>query len=431
MFSTREALFCRLRHVLAASRAERGMTLVEVVVSIAIISVLLVSAVNTVTAVKEGGIWLSDFERGRTLAQEILAEAQQASYSEPSGVAAALGIDIDDGSTGHRTRFDDVDDFNGLLESPPKTALGVALSKLAGWRREVRVSWVSANDLDTAVGFETGLKRVTIDVSKNDRLITSLTMLRSSGLPPLRACCLLDGSCRELSTTDCTALSGVAGRADEHCWTVECSDGKVAQWKLDDSILSSTAKDSVAAHNGDLSGNPIWTTGQVGGALQLDGNDDFVRIEHDSTLTQTGNFTLCGWLRLNTTGGYDMIVYKGDSSKPSNYWLGAYGSAITAGFNDGNSELEFRTTSTTLIKKTKWTHLAVVFNDNADTLAIYQDGVLVQQWSTTARPTSNSERVYLGRSRSGEYLDGRLDDVRIYSRIVQPSEWAKIMTGEK
>lgn len=405
------------------------MTLIEVALSTAIIAGLLVSAIYTVTAVKSGGVWMGEFERGRVLAQELLAEIQELPYTDPSQVAAPLGVDADDPVSGHRSSFDDIDDFTGLIEAPPRTRGGLLLSKHSGWKRCVQVEWVDASDLETAVGSESGVKRIRVTVSRGARPIVTLTTVRTAGLPALRACCFSDSSCRELQKEECTAQGGWPGRADEHCWSSECSSGFVAHWKLDELLLSVTARDSVGQHDGDVDG-PSWTTGQLGGALSFGGSGDVVEIDHNVALSLTAAVSICGWISVTNTTGEHTMLLKGAVADKSNYWLAVRGSAIAAGFNDGAGEVEFLTSSGTVERK-RWTHIAMVLDTQAQSLSIYKDGALAKEWKTTGLPITNTKSLWMGLARTGQYMEGKLDDVRLYSRRLNASEFAEIMTGAK
>ena len=59
-------------------------------------------------------------------------------------------------------------------------------------------------------------------------------------------------------------------------------------WKLDESF-GIIAKDSSGNGNhGTLVGDPSWTSGFAGGAVLLDGVDDFIEIPHDESLVPPG-----------------------------------------------------------------------------------------------------------------------------------------------
>jgi hypothetical protein len=71
-----------------------------------------------------------------------------------------------------------------------------------------------------------------------------------------------------------------------------------------------------------------------------------------------------------------------------------------------------------------WKHVAVTLSGNTGTL--YVDGVQVgQNTNITLRPSSlgNTNLNYIGRSQySDPYLDGQIDEFRIYNRALSAAE---------
>ena len=58
-------------------------------------------------------------------------------------------------------------------------------------------------------------------------------------------------------------------------WQIELTQGLIAHWKLDGDATDSSGNE----HNGTMHSEPIWITeGQIDGAIQLDGVDDYVEI---------------------------------------------------------------------------------------------------------------------------------------------------------
>ena len=46
----------------------------------------------------------------------------------------------------------------------------------------------------------------------------------------------------------------------------------------------------------------------------------------------------------------------------------------------------------------------------------------MNNWSTNEEPIANTDDLYIGRSQYGEYWDGKLDDIRIYNRVLDQTE---------
>jgi Tfp pilus assembly protein PilV len=152
----------------------RGFGLVEAVCSLLIVAVLLTAALTAVAASLTGRRAASRQAWARLLAEELLAEALAQRYREPGAVAPPLGVDA--GETG-RAAFDDVDDYDRWSESPPQSPTGVALAGGEPWSRSVEVSWVDPGDLAFVLAAESGVKRITVRVSYNDRPLCILSSI--------------------------------------------------------------------------------------------------------------------------------------------------------------------------------------------------------------------------------------------------------------
>ena len=146
------------------SRPQRGMTLVEMVISIVLISIA-ITAVLSVFSTSMGRssdpLWKN---KSLKLAQLYLDEILSKKYdaSTPLGgipASTSISCDVPFGG-GDRSLFDNVDDFNGVNDAPPELVTG-ALSDYAGYRVQVVV---------TCAGGEVGVandnaKRITVTVT--------------------------------------------------------------------------------------------------------------------------------------------------------------------------------------------------------------------------------------------------------------------------
>jgi MSHA pilin protein MshD len=159
----------------------RTLTLVEAVVSIAIVGVMLVAALNTVGASQTTQQKMGDRNRAMLLAQDLMSEIFQQSYIEPDDAVAAIGLEGGENSD-KRDRFDDVDDYDGWSASPPQRKDGTALSDFDGWRRSVVVDWVNPVNAAEELGADSGVKRITVSVTLNDLPLATLVALRTNGL---------------------------------------------------------------------------------------------------------------------------------------------------------------------------------------------------------------------------------------------------------
>lgn len=160
---------------------QAGFTLVEAVMSILIVGLMLVAALNTVGASKVAQARNAEQTIGPMLAQDLMAEILTQAYQEPD-TTPAFGRESGEYSYS-RSAYDDVDDYHGWSASPPKGKDNVALPDLAGWKREVSVVWVNSALPDVHSVTATGLKRITVTIKYQGRTVAKLTALRSNGWP--------------------------------------------------------------------------------------------------------------------------------------------------------------------------------------------------------------------------------------------------------
>ena len=159
----------------------RGFTLIEAVMSMLIVGLMLVAALNTIGASRITEVRGFEQTLGPMLAEELMAEILDQSYEDTDG-SPTFGREGGEHS-GSRSTWDDVDDYTGWSASPPENKDGTTLSGVDGWSRQVEVKWVSSLDPDLESVIPTGIKRVDVVVSYNGRVVSTLSSLRTDGWP--------------------------------------------------------------------------------------------------------------------------------------------------------------------------------------------------------------------------------------------------------
>jgi Tfp pilus assembly protein PilX len=252
---------------------------------------------------------------------------------------------------------------------------------------------ISANDTDLSIGAQ-------VDGSRGiDGLIDDVWLYGSA-----------------LSATD------IAANADSKPLT------PLAHWKLDETS-GTTAVDSVGGHDGTLNNGPVWSTGQIDGALDFDGSNDAIRVTHADTLSLTETMTFTAWVNASSFGStYQTIIAKDGGGGGSNYYFGTWQQELVFGFFSGGFFREVFTSGLNLQPGT-WYHLAASFNNSMNLVLLYLDGVPVQKGELTFSPTAVTADLSIGRSPDGEYWRGLLDDVRIYDSVLPASEIADLYTA--
>lgn len=155
----------------------RGMTLVEVVLSMLIVSFVLASLMQGVGLSARFQQASSDQIRGTILARDLADRIAAYPYAEPAGAAGLPGLDAAE-IAGDAATFDDVDDFHGYSESPPLLPDGTVAALPGVWVRGVRVELVEPTAPDAVAVSDMGAKRITVSVTHNGKPVGVAVRLR-------------------------------------------------------------------------------------------------------------------------------------------------------------------------------------------------------------------------------------------------------------
>lgn len=162
-------------------RRYRGMTLVEAVMAMLIVSVMLVAALNLVSASRMSEMTLADQNTGYALAEDLMAEVLNQAYADPVNGSTDFGPSSTEDDPGDRSLFDDVDDYDGWSASPPESKDGIEMAEFTGWSRSVEVMRVALDDLNSEEVSDSGVKRIVVTVSHGGRVAATLVAYRTSG----------------------------------------------------------------------------------------------------------------------------------------------------------------------------------------------------------------------------------------------------------
>jgi hypothetical protein len=196
----------------------------------------------------------------------------------------------------------------------------------------------------------------------------------------------------------------------------------VAAYAFEEGSGTSAADASGNGLTGTLTNGPTWVAGKYGGAVGLDGSNDFVNLGNPSQLQLTGSMTISAWIYTAAFPGDDAAIVSKRAGGELGFQLDTTvdKGPRTVGFKLTNSSggQMFRYGATALQTNT-WYHVTGVYNATAGTLDVYLNGQLDNgplQGTITLFQQNSSLAVNIGRRASGGFLhNGRIDDVRIYN----------------
>lgn len=237
----------------------------------------------------------------------------------------------------------------------------------------------------------------------------------------------------------------------------EAQRGLMVYLPFDDGRGDTTKDDSPNGNDGQLVGGPKWVNGKFNGALEFDGEDDYVVIEKSNSLKfDSGDFTVEGWVNLSKnkltgTPGGRFANNRGTGAggtlhgwqiKIINEGGGGKWGFMDSGIDDASGDYKvhnpgFKVT-TAPYDNGVWYHVGVVYTAGTG-LSFYVNGELdgeveVKNYGSL----DNDLPVVIGaaiahdgirEARLSQYFPGMIDDVRLWSRALSPEELKANMEG--
>ena len=203
----------------------------------------------------------------------------------------------------------------------------------------------------------------------------------------------------------------------------------VGMWLFEEGAGDVAKDTSEAGNDGTITGPKKWRDGKFGQALEFNGNDVYVEVESNKSITLE-ELTIVAWANLEPSQGtrWQSIMMRGQN--PRNYllavdkdrqtlqlsitkgapgaWAGPIGGPVVTG--DG------------------WHHLAGVIGEDAG-LVIYADGEEVGK-QAYAEPSLDADpgRMRIGDgSNGGHQCEGLLDEVALFSVALEQDDIKEIM----
>ncbi|MHB9132386.1 MAG: LamG-like jellyroll fold domain-containing protein [Armatimonadota bacterium] len=194
-------------------------------------------------------------------------------------------------------------------------------------------------------------------------------------------------------------------------------------WKLDENTGISAGDASGTGNAGTLTG-ASWTSGKISYALSFNGSSNYVQKTGATGLpaanaTQTISYWF--YVSANPSARKTAVCVTGSNS---GIYLGFRSSTAFGAWKNNGTAL---VTTSTLPVAGSWHHVAYV--KNGSTHYLYVDGSQVAT-STTNPYTAAATTINAGRTVSGaDYWPGKVDEVRVYTRVLSAAEITALVQG--
>ena len=207
----------------------------------------------------------------------------------------------------------------------------------------------------------------------------------------------------------------------------------VAWWKFDDGSGTTASDSSGNRNHGTLNGDPQWVTGCFDGALEFDGSGDYVNIGY-SPMLALNEFTVSAWVNIATEPG-TFGVHGTRVGGEYTFDLKVMTANVHGDIGDGAAwidtaiDIESGHTGTTgqggNLDVATWYMITYVIGNMNQEVRLYLDGDLKRTIAISGTPLlmTSAQSMRVGHTGYGdEWMNGRMDDVRIYNRALTAAE---------
>ncbi len=397
------------------SPRQAGMTLLEMVIAMAIVVVILTAILPAFRSIRNS--WDAKQAAAETL-QNSRVLMDHLNYNLSKAVRIT---DVSDSTeTSGYIQFEDNDgnDWRYEIDDSNLVEFGLvgSLSDLAGPVSQLQFTCYDACDLDIPLDIST------VDFNDIRFVDVNATLTNSATLGH-----------DEFFTASIYLRTG-QGSSGSGCPNL------VGWWKLDETSGTIAEDSSDNDNNGVLVHmNPVtdWVTGQIDGALDFDGNNDYVAIQNlYYDVSGYAEVSVTAWIR--TSNGGNQIIASYDRNE---YWRleikGSGAGTGRVGWDVRTSTGQVDYGSITRVDDGMWHHVAGVFDNG--TLTIYIDGEpepSASGGSTFGRGVNtrygflgvgSEATTFNGNKGPTNYFNGDMDDVRIYNIALDNDEIKQLL----
>ena len=162
---------------MVAARRSKGFTLLEILIAVILVGVSIAALVVANTSFTLANGTGADISTAEFLVEQIRELTATLPVMDPDTTNPTFGIE---GGETTLADYDDVDDFDNFVFSPPIAADRTVLNDFAAFSQQVIVQNVSASNFDTVVADgSSDFFRITVTVSLNGNQLSSTSWIRA------------------------------------------------------------------------------------------------------------------------------------------------------------------------------------------------------------------------------------------------------------
>ncbi|MHC4536178.1 MAG: LamG-like jellyroll fold domain-containing protein [Planctomycetota bacterium] len=225
-------------------------------------------------------------------------------------------------------------------------------------------------------------------------------------------------------------------------WTDIKSD-LISHWKFDEGS-GTIARDSAGSNDGTLRGDATWAQGWLIGAVELDGDDDYVDCGQGTAFNSVCRdvITLAAWVKVNIADGsqWSGIIIRGYGEQFGNvdpydtFAMYYHGPTERMGFKTNSTSPEWMAApnnSATVLFDGEWHHTASVYDGAEKVIYLDAEEIITEPATGRIGIGEGDGRILIGGGRDVDpmvlELGGLVDDARIYDRALTQEEIVAVM----
>lgn len=200
------------------------------------------------------------------------------------------------------------------------------------------------------------------------------------------------------------------------------TNGLIGYWSLDEATGTKAYDYSGNKNTGTYFATSSWADGRLGGAAVFASSTNYINIPYKALFFPTTGFTVSVWVYVNAWPSQSTGIVSNAQFNNGGYQIGLNADGCIQGGVSGNgTTFGFTQTCNTGIKQ--WIHY--VYTSDGTNQWLYKNGSLLNISSSTL-PYNNGYALQIGGSSQGGWtgnvFNGKIDEVRIYNRVVSVTE---------
>ncbi len=194
------------------------------------------------------------------------------------------------------------------------------------------------------------------------------------------------------------------------------TDGLLAYWPMDGDLTDASGN----GNTGTASGATATTSAMFGQAYAINAGTNYISVPTSASLdSYTDKLTVSGWYYFNTLAPTQQWLF----DKGLNYYLRVTSAGGFTNYLFGINNEDYWSTQNSLVTAGEWYY--IVFTYDGQERKLYINGELKESKADTGTIDNGGNLTIGNRAGHSEPMDGQVDDIKIYNRVLSADEIAQ------